>query len=302
VRPAPRPLANAAIVVVASLAFATSSPLARVATGLSPIGVAAGRVAVASVAIFVAMPVACVKALAALSRRQLLALVLAGVVLAAHFALFLVGLRTTSFPAAVALVSLEPLTVVLSAWAAFGLRPTRVEAAGILLATVGALVVSRGAGQGEHRLLGDLLVVGAVVLYGVYVSVARGLREAMPGLPYAGCVYGIATLALLPFALRLDAGHLPPPAGTLAAVVALGLVPTLIGHTVVQLASRRVSPTVVALVSPGETLGSLVIGMVALGAFPSTLEATGAALVLAGATLAIVNAPAAVQQPVAPDT
>jgi drug/metabolite transporter (DMT)-like permease len=302
VRSAPRPLANAAIVLVASLAFATSSPLARVATGLTPIGVAAGRVAVASLAIFLTMPLACMRAWAALSRRQLAALVLAGLVLGAHFALFLVGLATTSFPAAVALVSLEPLAVVLSAWAAFGLGPTRIEAAGILLATLGALVVSRGAGHGEHRLLGDMLVTGAVVLYGVYVSVARGLRAAMPGLPYAGSVYGIATLALLPFALYLDARHIPPPAGTIAAVVALGLVPTLIGHTVVQLASRRAPPTIVALVSPGETLGSLAIGMIALGAFPSAVEGAGAALILAGATMAILRAPASVQSPVAPDT
>ncbi len=276
--------------MVASLAFATSSPLAKVAVGLSPVGVAAGRVAVASAAIVLAMPRACVAAVHKLTRRQTALLVGAGLVLAAHFALFLWGLVTTSFPAAVALVSLEPLSVVLFAWAAFGIAPNRLEGAGVLIATLGALVVSQGAGHGDHRLLGDLLVLGAVVLYGIYVGVARGLREAMPGLPYAAAVYGIATLALAPFAIALAAGEPAPPRGTVLAVIALGLVPTLVGHTLVQLASRTVSPSTVALVSPGETLGSLLIGALLLHAWPSGVEAAGAALILAGATVAIVRA------------
>jgi drug/metabolite transporter (DMT)-like permease len=65
-------------------------------------------------------------------------------------------------------------------------------------------------------------------------------------------------------------------------------VPTLVGHTLVQRASRTASPSLVALVSPGETLGSLAIGAVALRAWPTPVEAAGAALILGGATMAIL--------------
>jgi drug/metabolite transporter (DMT)-like permease len=149
------------------------------------------------------------------------------------------------------------------------------------------MVVASGAGGGEHRLVGDAMVVAAVAFFGAYVAFARGLRDSMPVMPYAGAVYGVAAVALAPFALAAQRG--PAPAWSWVAVVALGLVPTLVGHTLVQGAARRVSPALVGLVSPGETVGSLAIGAVFLGAMPSAREALGTTLVLAGATIAVVG-------------
>jgi drug/metabolite transporter (DMT)-like permease len=277
-----------AVLVLAALAFATASPLARVATGLSPIGVAAGRTSVAALAIFFSRPLQVVSAWRGLTPRQRLWMAGAGTLLAAHFALFLEGLSETSFPAAVALVSLEPLAVVMAAWAAFGIRPRRGEGLGVLIATLGALVVASGSGHGEHRLVGDILVILAVLVFGAYVAAARGLRDAIPGLPYAATVYGVASLVLAPAALVLATRAPFPPASTWEAVLLLGLIPTLIGHTLLQLAARRLSPSIVALVSPGETVGSLAIGAALLGAWPTAVEGTGAVLVLVGATVAIL--------------
>jgi len=278
------------LVLLASLAVATASPLAKAAIGVSPIAIAAGRTAVAAVAIAIAIPRATIRAVAALDRRGRRAVALGGSLLAAHFALFLGGLARTSLPAAVALVSLEPLSVVLAAFFAFRIRPTRRELAGVVLATLGAAIVASGAGEGEHRMEGDLLVLGAVVFYGAYVAMARALRDAMPVLPYAAVVSGVASILLLPAAVVLSRGA-AAPAASWGAVVALGLVPTLVGHTLTQAAARRVAPPVVALVAPGETIGSLAIGAVALGAFPSAVEACGAGLIVAGATVAILARP-----------
>ncbi len=276
----------ALLVFVAALAFSTASPLARLAVGVPAIAVAAGRTLVAGTLLLLFQPLATARAVAALSPRHRLALFGAGALLAAHFALFMMGLAATSLPAAVSLVSLEPLSVVLVAWAAFGIRPTRRESIGVVVATAGALVVASGAGEGEHRLGGDLMVLGAVVVFGAYVAAARGLRDAMPPLPYAGAVYAVCTLLLAPMALRAVQGT-SAPASSWLAVLALGLVPTLVGHTLLQNAARSVPPAIVAMASPGETVGSLAIGALAMGATPSPREAVGAALVVLGATLAI---------------
>jgi drug/metabolite transporter (DMT)-like permease len=191
-------------------------------------------------------------------------------------------------PAAVSLVSLEPLSVVLAAWAIHGLRPSRLEQAGVLTATAGAVIVARGAGTGDHRLFGDLLVVGAVALYGIYVSAARGLKDALPPRPYAALVYLAAAASLAPFLLLLPHADLVamPPHGALA-IALLALVPTILGHTMVQTAARTLRPSVIAIVSPGETLGAVVIGAVLLGAVPSGDELAGALVILAGAAIAL---------------
>jgi drug/metabolite transporter (DMT)-like permease len=233
-------------------------------------------------------PVATWRAIAAMSARRRLALVGAGLLLGAHFALFLAGLQATSLPAAAALVSLEPIAVVVTAWVAFGVRPRGREVAGIAVATLGAAVVARGAGQGEHRLAGDALVLGAVVIFGGYVALARGLRDALPTAPYAACVYTVAALALAPVVLVFDASASGIPASTWLGVAALGLVPTLVGHTLVQRAARHVSPSLVALASPGETVGAILIGA-ATSHMPTPVEWTGAAIVVLGAVVTVTG-------------
>lgn len=271
--------------LLAAFAFATASPLARLADGFSPVAVAAGRCAVAALAIFALRGPQTVASVRGLAKMWPLAG--AGALLAAHFGFYLAGLAATSLPAAVALVSLEPLAVVLAAWIAFGLRPSRRELTGVLVATAGAVVVASGAGSGEHRLTGDAMVLVAVVLYGAYVAAARGLKDTMPVLPYAGAVYGVAALALLPAALLFPHAARSPAPRDWAAVVALGLVPTLVGHTLVQRAARTAPPAIVALVPPGETIGSILLGAAIMGTWPSAREWWGTALVLVGAVWAM---------------
>ncbi|WP_437599213.1 DMT family transporter [Sorangium sp. So ce590] len=280
----------ALFVVLASLAFASSGPLARYARPVHPLFIAFGRVALAAVALSLLDLRGIARSAAALSLRQRAAVLTAGLLLAVHFALFLWGLDRTSLAAALSLISLEPLAVVLCAWAFFRVRPTRSEQAGVLLATAGAVVIASASGAGDHRLSGDLMVVGATVLYGLYVSFARALRDALPARSYAALVYASAAVflaAALPAAPGALEGVAPPPAHAAVAIVALALVPTLVGHTAVQAAARRMSPSIVALVSPGETLGGIVIGALWLDALPTAAEIAGAGIILAGATVAI---------------
>jgi drug/metabolite transporter (DMT)-like permease len=275
------------LVAAAALAFSTSGPLGKVAAAIPAVTIACGRTGGAAAVLFLSSPRSVLGALRGLSGKQRAGVAFAGALLAAHFALFLGGLAATSLAAAVSLVSLEPLAVVVAAFVAFRIRPSALELVGLLVATGGALVVASGSGVGEHRLSGDLMVLGAVALFGAYVMSARGLRDALPGVPYVAAVYGTSSVILLPLVAFAGVGH--PDAPAALAVVGLALVPTLIGHTLMQLAARRAPPALVALVSPGETLGSLAIGALFMGAAPSTREALGAALVLAGATLAVVR-------------
>jgi len=276
----------------AGAAFATSGPLARYARPLHPLGIALGRVLLAALVLAALDGRRLLGEARQLSGRQRRGVFLAGAILAAHFALFVWGLDRTSLPAAVSLVSLEPLSVVLLAWLLHGIRPTPLEQAGVVIATAGAVVISRGAGAGEHQILGDLLVIGAVLLYGLYISAARAYRGELSAGSYAALVYGAAALttaAALPF-LPSSAVLWPMPTHSLIAVLALALIPTVIGHTAVQAAARHTSPSIVALVSPAETVGALVIGAVWLGAWPSDLEIGGALVILVGVTVGILGA------------
>lgn len=290
--PAPRSRSAALFVLSASAAFSVASPLARWARPVHPLFVAFGRLALAALILGAIDARALPAAVRGLSARQRGTVFAAGALLAAHFACFLWGLEHTSLPAAVSLVSMEPLGVVVCAWALLGVAPSRAEQLGVVLATAGAVVVAQGVGVGDHRLVGDLVVLAAVALFGLYLTVARALKDALPARSYAALVYASASLVLaimLPLAPSVFAEPVwPPPAHAIVAIAALGVIPTVIGHTMVQTASRTLPPAIVALVSPGETLGGIAIGAALLGAVPSGVELLGAAIILAGSAAAIL--------------
>ncbi len=279
--PAPSLARTSSLLLLAAACFATASPLARAAAPTHPLVLAAARTGLAALALVALGPRAALAPFHALAPRRQLAVASAGALLAAHFACFLGGLALTSLPAAVTLVSLEPVAVVAAAAIAFRLRPRPGEALGIALATAGALVVARAAGEGAHRAAGDALVLAAALLFGVYLAAARGLAPLLPARSYVTAVYASASLSLLLAALAAGVPLRVAP-GAWAYVAALALVPTLGGHSLVQWASRHAPPALVALVSPGETIGSLALGALWLGEVPSPLEAIGAFVVLAG--------------------
>ncbi len=290
-RPRSDALGAAFFVLFASACFATSGPVARLARPAEPLFVAFARVGIASLLLTLVGPVALWRTLRSLEFKQFLLVVAAGIILGAHFALFLVGLDETSVAAAVSLVSLEPLSVVFAAWAIFGVRPTSREAIGVCVATVGAVVVGSAAGQGEHRLQGDLYVLASVALYGLYVAAARGVGPRVHPRSYAALVYGIAALAVAVAVALLPSASFPapeslPPRSWLC-IVTLAVVPTLLGHTSVQMAARRLSPSIVALASPGETVGAIALGAFALAAPPSSVELVGAIVIVAGSALTL---------------
>ncbi len=285
------------LVVLASVAFATSGPAAKVALeGGGPLAVAAARGGLAALVLVIATRGRTLAAFRTLPGRDLAMGALSGAVLALHFACFTAGIASTSFAAAVTLVSLEPAVVLLAGVLVFRLRPTRLELAGLAVAALGAFAIARGdeGPAGEHRLAGDLLVIGAVGLYGVYYSFSRALREKLPALVYSTLVYGTAALVLLVLAPATGASLHLEGARPLAAVAVLALVATLGGHTLGQLAARRLRPATVALMSPGETLGSVLLGATVFGWWPAPNELVGCVAVLAGATLTILGARPAV--------
>lgn len=281
-----------AIVLGASVAFATSAPLSKFVGAVDPIVIALVRVAIAAIALAAIDLRGLARAVRSTSRRALYTTGVAGALLGLHFGLFQWGLSRTSLPAAVSLVSLEPLSVVLVAWLLFGVRPRRLEAVGIGVATTGAVLLGTQAGgeAGAHSTFGDVLVLGAVALFGFYVAAAKAVAGAISTLHFAPLVYAGATVTLAAW-IAVAPGTALPAAGeldgaTLAGLAALGLVPTVIGHTLVQLGARSLRPSVLALVCPGETLGSTLIATVALAIVPTRVEAAGGIIIIVGAVLA----------------
>ncbi len=129
-----------------------------------------------------------VRARVRVAREDLLALCVLGLLaVAVNQFLFLEGLALSTPGHAALLYALTPVFVLLIEWLRGTERARRWKVAGVALAFLGTLVVLAGRGAlaagGKRALLGDLMLLGAVVAWSIY---------AVGGKAYAGRYGGIA--------------------------------------------------------------------------------------------------------------
>ncbi len=233
-----------------------------------------------------------------LTRSTLLPSAAAGVLLGVHFATWISSLSYTSVAASVALVSTTPLWVALLSWAFLKQVPTLTVLMGVLLAVAGGAVIgfgdalgATGSANAPAPLLGDALaLVGAIAVAGYLLLGRVAQRRGLSIDAYAGVAYAVAAFVLLPMPWLTGASYVAYPPATFAWVVALALVPQLIGHTGINYAMRHLDPTRVATATLLEPVGAGLLALLVFAEVPSTFTLIGASALLIGVVLTVRTA------------
>jgi drug/metabolite transporter (DMT)-like permease len=275
-----------ALVGLAALLFSTSPVLVRwAAASLSPFEITAGRMLSAGVLILAA---------AAWTRQPLPAradwprYAGYGLVAALHFAFYIASLSYTTIAHSLAITYTAPIFVALFSWWLLGEGLEARKWLGTLVAVAGiAVLVGFEPAFTQRMLLGDLLALGSAICFGLYSVAGRSQRHRTGLLAYAGTVYAVAGLWLLPLALWnfTPDGYTLPAVGS---VLALGVLPLGLGHTLYNAALRRTPATQVNLIATQEVTGGILLGAWLLGEIPSLTSVAGALITLLGIALVIL--------------
>ena len=240
--------------------------------------------------------------LRSLLRRDVLLMAGIGVVLAAHFALWITSLKTAGVTVAssVVLVTSHPVMVALVSHFLLKERVSRMTAGGIALGFAGVVGIAvADLGVSTTTLGGDLAALGGGLMAGIYFLAGRRLRQRVSLPVYAFVVYGTAALAM--FVLALGTGRLAPVGDVRRELLlfgAMAIIPQIGGHTLYNWSLRFVTAPVVSVSLVGEPIGSSLLAWALLGEVPSNLVAIGALLALAGIFLTAYSTGAAA--PIAP--
>jgi drug/metabolite transporter (DMT)-like permease len=224
--------------------------------------------------------------LRSLLRRDVLLMAGIGVVLAAHFALWITTLKTAGVTVAssVVLVTSHPVMVAFVSHFLLKERVSRMTAAGISLGFAGVVGIAvADLGVSTTTLGGDLAALGGGLMAGIYFLAGRRLRQRVSLPVYAFVVYGTAALAM--FVLALGTGRLAPVGDLRRELLlfgAMAIIPQIGGHTLYNWSLRFVTAPVVSVSLVGEPIGSSLLAWALLGEVPSNLVAIGALLALAG--------------------
>lgn len=271
---------------VAVLFFSTSPVLVRWADPLSAYEKTAGRLAVAAIAILLLMRLR--RERFSLARGDVLIFVIFGLITAVHFLSYVASLNYTTIAHSLAIVYTAPVFVtVFSAWFLKESIPPR-KWGGVVVAVLGVAILAGFEPRWDSRMaFGDLLALVSAITFGLYSIAGRGQRSRYPLFVYAAAVYGLAALWALPAA----AANFTPAGYTLVpvlAVVALGLIPLGLGHTLYNAALRRTHATTVNIIATQEVTLGILLGAILLGELPNTNEIVGVAVTLLGIVIVVL--------------
>jgi drug/metabolite transporter (DMT)-like permease len=261
----------------------------RALVELSPFELALVRFAFAAV-----LYVALVRARGVrVSRADLPAMALLGfIAVPLNQGLFLAGLARSTPGHAALLYALTPIFVFLLARVRLGERATPLKIAGIAVAFAGVLVVllARGAlgleGAGE-TLVGDLMILGAVIAWAVYAVGGKVYAERYGAVTSTGVTLVAGTLLYLPLGLLTsDAEHFRALSGVgWASVAYLVVLTSVVSYVIYYWALARVEASRVAIWSNLQPVLTAILAWAVYGENITAPFVAGGAMVIAGVVL-----------------
>lgn len=272
---------------VAVMAVSTSAPLIR--------GADAPSLAVAFWRTALALPVVGILALLA-GRDQWRALadrsvrrpaIAAGVLLGAHFALWVPSVSFTSVASSTALVATQPV------WAALIARRRGEDVphqawVGIAVAMAGVVALSGiDLSISPRALLGDLMALAGGMLSAAYVTVGFDARRVLSTGTYTLVCYSVASVALLGVCLAGGQALSGYDEDTWLILLALTLGPQLLGHTLINRVLGTTSPTLVSVAILFEIVGAAILAWLFFDEVPPASALPAGVLIAAGIVLVV---------------
>jgi drug/metabolite transporter (DMT)-like permease len=282
---APPPV-DLALLVVAICAVSTSGPFIA-ATAAPTLAIAFWRNAMSSGVLAPWAMLRHRRELAALGGRERRLALVAGVLLAAHFATWVPSIGLTSVASATALVATQPIWTALIARRAGHHIPSRAWL-GILAAVLGAaLVTGVDVTVSARALFGDVLAIVGGAFAAAYVTVGAEVRRSVTTTTYTAICYLAAAVCLLVVCLAGRVSLAGYPADAWVKLAALTVGAQFLGHSLANRVLRTASPTVVSLSILFEVPGASLLALVWLHQHPPPAAIPGLALLVLGVGVVI---------------
>lgn len=231
-----------------------------------------------------------------------LKIVIAGFLLAVHFASWITSLEYTSVASSVVLVTTTPIWVALFSPILLKESPGRNTVIGLVVAIIGGLVVSLAkecvladftfscpslsGSVTPIAIFGNLLALAGAICAALYLIISRVLRKTIILSVYVYSIYSVAALFLIMFVGIAGLSFYPYSLVGFAFCLALAVFPQIVGHTSLNWALAFLPVGIVAIVLLGEPIGSIILAAIFLNESPSFVELAGGSIILLGIYLA----------------
>lgn len=220
---------------------------------------------------------------------------LPGLMLALHFISWAYGARLTVAAQASLIVNLAPIALPFFLWFLAAERINLREIIGTLIVIAGLiLLTAHDARAANGSATGNLVCFGSMLLFAAYLALGRRNRDAPSIWLYVVPVYrwaaGFALLAAIPW---LADGVPWTSLREWGILLGLTLVPTMIGHSLINRAMRHFRGQQVSLANCSQFIFAGTLAFFFLGEVPRTLFYVAAAVVATGIIIVVRALPPA---------
>ena len=219
--------------------------------------------------------------------RHKRATVLPALVLALHFISWAQGAQMTRAANASLIVNMVPVVVPFLLFLALREKVSRQEVVGTILALCGVLWLAADDIEVSRRLWGDVVCFGSMLLFSVYLVQGRLNRDVPSIWLYLVPLYAIAGAICLAVSLVVADPFAPHSARALWCALGLAVVPTILGHSILNLSMQRLSGPIVGVCNLFQFLFAGVLAYALFHEAPSPAFYAAGALVVSGAIIVI---------------
>lgn len=216
-------------------------------------------------------------------KRSLMLCIISGICLAAHFTSWFESLKHTSVASSTAIVCTEVIWVSIG-YCLFMKGKMNLKIIVCIAVMVGGsmLIAFSDSMAGQNQLYGDFLaVVGAISVAG-YTLIGKEMRKSMTTTAYTYIVYTTCALALVITTLIQGYGISDFSMRTVGAGFFLGVVSTILGHSVFSWCLKYFSPSFVSGVRLLEPVIASIVAIFLFREIPVVMQVLGGVIVLGG--------------------
>ena len=279
------------VLVVALLAVSTSSIIARFLPEVSSIVISFWRLVFASIAVWL---YSFLKPQNKINMQNIIPFILSGFFLGLHFVCFYQAVKLISIANATLLGITAPMFTLLIERFVFKSNFKKIVFIGFAVALIGTIMITGwNFSITDSTEVGKLYGLSAALCIALVYLLANKIRTDTSTISYTRLLYLIAAMFLLVIAFTNGENIFELNKSDFLWLLALGLFPTILGHSLLYYGIKFTSPTIIASVPLGEpVIASILAWMIFLEKVPF-ITLAGGVLILFGVYLIIINSPRA---------
>lgn len=212
------------------------------------------------------------------------------VILAIHFMSWVVGARMTAVASASLIANLTPVSMPFFVFFFYQERINRSEVVGTLFTLAGLVVLGWSTLQvSQTNFFGDLICFGSMLAFAAYLALGRRNGPRLSLWLYMVPLYAIAGMVCLLCALPFINPIKAYATTDVLLFIGLGLIPTVLGHTILNYSLKFFRGQVVSVTNLGQPVFAGFLGFLLFSEVPRPVFFAAAALIMAGVLIVLFS-------------